>query len=205
MTLPSFQQWLIAQCHRADGIGTLAKMSVSKASDVRKLGFEKWMKDIVDDKVFAYAVEYAENEFEVCLSELRSTGHSPSYPLWAMDESRKENSAKVWAKHRAHPEVSTEAYLHQCHKDLRQYLASRTLIYFDTCHWIRLREVHLNHPAKDIRYKPILNKLRQLMKSRKIICPFSFPLFIELTSQLSDETRRATADLMDEFAEGMPL
>lgn len=63
----------------------------------------------------------------------------------------------------------------------------------------------MNDPRADARYAAILIKLRELMAVGKLICPFSFLVFVELTKQKSDATRRAMARLIDELSNGICL
>jgi len=144
-------------------------------------------------------------EFEVCLSELRATGHSRSYPSWLKDNVVEPILASAWKRHRAQPRLSSSEYLHGLHRDLNRRLHSVRLVYLDTCYWIRLREVVMNDPRADPRFVSILAKLRELKAKGKIFCPFSFLTFIELNKQTSDNTRRAMAALIDELAEGICL
>ena len=185
--------------------GVLARLAVTRRDAIEKSGFDAWMQQLNDGKVMAFAIEQARDEFERCLAELNATGHSVSCPSWQRDKTFHAGMEKAWARHRAEPLLTAEAYLHRCHKELRATLEGRTLVYLDTCRWIHLREVTMGDSRADGRYAPILTKLRELKRAGKISCPFSFPVFIELKKQTSDATRRAMAELIDELADGVCL
>ena len=203
--LPTLQSWLLGQCHREDAVGTLARLTLAQREDVEKRGFEAWLEQHVAGIVMVYAVEQARAEYAACLAELKSTGHSPSFPSWRVDRVVENASADAWARHRAEPGVSADDYVRRKRRELRGHLDKLARPYIDTCHWIRMREVVMNDPRMNARYVPVLAKLRELKSAGKILCPFSFPVYVELNRQTSDETRRAMARLIDELSDGVCL
>lgn len=153
----------------------------------------------------AYAVEQAREAYAVCLVQLKSTGHSPSFPSWRTDRIVDTASADAWVRHRAEPNVTADEYVRRKRRGLREQLDKVSRPYLDTCHWIRLREVVMSDPRMNRHYVPVLAKLRALKAAGRIVCPFSFPGYVELTKQKSDDTRRAMARLIDELSDGVCL
>lgn len=107
------------------------------------------------------------------------------------------------AYHRQHPEIPPEVHLSQKHRGLAKAMHGRTLIYLDTCHWINLRHVLLKSPKGLSAYKKILDQIDYLARGGRLLCPISFPLFLELLKQSDRETRLATARLMDCLSGGV--
>jgi hypothetical protein len=93
--------------------------------------------------------------------------------------------------------------LRQKHLALQQALEKRTLIYLDTNHWINLRHVLLNAPQSQAVYHIIFQLLNEHALNGRVLCPISFPLFIELMKQSDEETRLVTARLMHCFSGGV--
>lgn len=107
------------------------------------------------------------------------------------------------AYHRQHPDISPEAHLSQKHLGLAKAMEGRTLIYLDTCHWIHLRHVLLQSTKELLVYKKILDQIDSLARDKRLLCPISFPLFLELLKQSDQQTRLATARLMDCLSGGV--
>jgi hypothetical protein len=124
---------------------------------------------------------------------------SPSQgsPAW------EENIRKSFEKHSATPTVSPESYFNLKSLALKIGLSRKTLIYFDTCHWVNLRHVVLKTALERSGYREILNILEKLREQKRICCPISFFLFDELMKQNDPITRVATARLMDRFSDGV--
>lgn len=99
--------------------------------------------------------------------------------------------------------LSVEDYLDQKRADLAHQLAGKTLIYLDTCHWVKLRQVMLQHTKPQPAYERILKRLERLRHRERICCPLSQPLFEELMKQTDPASRAATANLMDVVSGGV--
>ena len=110
---------------------------------------------------------------------------------------------KSFEKHRRSTEVSADTYFAQKILELKNELAGRKIIYLDTNHWINLRHVVLNNPLEKLGYREILKLLGDLHDQRRICCPISFLLFIELMKQNDPVTRVHTARMMDRFSDGI--
>ncbi len=131
----------------------------------------------------------------------RGNKHQPvrflSSPLF------QELSRKSFEKHIASPEISADAYFAQKDSELQGELANKKLLYLDTNHWINLRHVVLTSPLEKPGYREILALLESLHGHRRICCPVSFLLFIEVMKQTDPATRLNTAKLMDRFSDGV--
>jgi hypothetical protein len=68
---------------------------------------------------------------------------------------------------------------------------------------VHLRNVILNSPKERPGYRDILGLLKGLIEQRLILCPVSYPLFLELMKQSDPVTRLATARLMDFYSDGV--
>lgn len=199
---PSFRDWLGAQVHREDMVGSLARLEVSNIEKVKAQGFDRWLAGIVEGQILALVVDDARREHAHCLEELAASGHSESWPLWLHHQPSGEEHSARWARHRAEPHITFERFNHGLHKALRKRVERVRRLYLDTCHWIRLRDVILGRPAPTI-YVALLARLRELKATDKILCPLSYPMYHELAKQSDDKTRRTMARLMDDLSEGI--
>jgi hypothetical protein len=110
-----------------------------------------------------------------------------------------------FAEHKNQSDVSPSIYRREKHLALQTELEGRTLIYLDTNHWVHLRDVKLNSPNERVGYREILGLLDALIEKKRILCPISYPLFLELMNmrQADGATRLATARLMDFYSNGV--
>lgn len=198
---PSFQDWLGAQVHREDLIGSLARLEVTQIDHVKAHGFDRWLAGLVEGGVLALVIEDARREHRRCLEELAATGHAESWPLWLHRQPNEEEQSARWAKHKAEAHISFEKFHHGLHKALRGRVERVGRLYLDTCHWVRLREVILGRPVAPV-YQELLARLRTLKAADRILCPLSYPMYHELAKQSDNTTRRTMAALMDELSEG---
>ena len=135
MTL-NWKQWLIAQCHREDSVGLLARFWLEESRANRVPDCEAWMDVLSCDPKWEAAVLTAKSEFAASMEYLKEGKSSPTFRRLfaspAIEKVLKESSTH----HRQHPDVSAEIYLRGKHVTLLKELEERTLIYLDTCHWI---------------------------------------------------------------------
>lgn len=110
--------------------------------------------------------------------------------------------AESTTRHQASPYVTPEHYLQEKRAELAAYLAGKTLIYLDTCHWLNLRRVMLQSPDLRPPYDRILGLLEQLRGKERICCPVSSTIFVELMKQKDPSSRAATARIMDYLSGG---
>jgi hypothetical protein len=115
----------------------------------------------------------------------------------------KQGIEQSFAKHQNQSDVSHSNYRREKHLALKKELQGRTLIYLDTNHWVHLRNVILNGQNELPGYREILGLMKGLTEQRRILCPVSYPLFLELMRQSDPVTRLATARLMDFYSDGV--
>jgi hypothetical protein len=88
--------------------------------------------------------------------------------------------------------------------ELGSKVANVRRAYLDKCFWIRLRDQAAG-TRDDQSTAALLDVLRSEVRQGGLICPISETLFLELLSQADLGTRRATAELIDEFSTGVSL
>ena len=103
--------------------------------------------------------------------------------------------------HFSHLEMDASKYIQTKRIKLGQQVLRLHRIYLDTKQWVQTRDAVIGRPRNEIQSK-ILGHLRSLRSSGKIICPVSYSVFVELMNQSDDQTRLATARLIDELAGG---
>jgi hypothetical protein len=101
--------------------------------------------------------------------------------------------------HLDNPEISSAAYIRNRRVEHGRHLLSMRRIYLDTKYWVCLREVLIGRATRS--QQAIFDKLKKLRASRKIICPISYSVFVELLRQSDLTTRLATARAVDIFGE----
>ena len=106
--------------------------------------------------------------------------------------------------HVAHPEITPEAYRDSKRKSLSREVVSKHRIYLDTKFWIVFRDATLGK-ASNKSDLDLLNLVRSLKASQKVICPLSYSSVHELWLQGDIASRHATADVMDELSDAVCL
>lgn len=107
-------------------------------------------------------------------------------------------------KHRKEAHVTTSRYVRSRSIALGDAVLQRERVYLDLNYWLRLRDVVLgrrNNPE----LISLLASLRDSVKHKERICPISESTFLELLKQQDQQTRLATAELIDELSEGVSL
>ena len=197
----SLENWFLAQCHRDDSVGELARKWVSRART--ETNARQWLADFGDYSNWRSTVEQIQNEYVVAFDCLGRGENAPTFPLrFASDDYERKLQASA-RRHKTKPEVSSDVYLRQKHFGLQKALKGRILIYLDTNHWINLRHVFIGSSHAQKEYVKVLFLLHQLREKRRVLCPISFPLFLELMRQSDIKTRKATAELMQAFSGGV--
>ena len=104
-------------------------------------------------------------------------------------------SAQTWDLH---------AELDELEPEWARSIVGKRRLYLDTNYWIKLRDAQLGRPkyAHDIE---LLAALRAAVQQGIAVAPTSDASFLELMKQTDDNTRQATAQLMDELSGGMTL
>lgn len=89
-------------------------------------------------------------------------------------------------------------------KDLDEYMARKTKIYMDLNFWINLRN-SIWKKNGDQRYFHLLEILKEKVKEKRIICPFSNVLVEEIFKQDSKDSRLKTFQIADILAHKVML
>jgi len=199
----NLDKWLLGQCGREDCVGELARRWLNEAAGGKIDDHEEWLTELGRIVDWSTAVLQAKKEFAIAADCLARGQSAPTLPKLFASEKYDQQLHEWFARHKAQPELSADAYLRIRHFALKKALAGRKLIYLDTNHWINLRHVLLSHRLAMPEYACILALLNDLATSGQVVCPISFPLFLELMKQTDVETRTVTADLMDGLSGGV--
>jgi hypothetical protein len=108
------------------------------------------------------------------------------------------------AYHRQHPEVSLKRYVRSKTLAIADRVLARKRVYLDTRFWILVRDVFLGRPQEAL-HEQIADRLRELVRTGKVICPINADTLAELLKQRDDTTRMVTAKLIDELSLGAAL
>jgi hypothetical protein len=150
----SLEKWLLAQSHRDDSVGELAGKWVSKGKT--QTNAREWLVDIGDYSNWRSTVEQIESEYAVAVDCLNRGESAPTFPKLFASEDYERKLQQSCEKHKAQPELSSDAYLRRKHFGLQKAIEGRTLIYLDTNHWINLRHVFLDSRHAQKEYTEIL-------------------------------------------------
>lgn len=107
-------------------------------------------------------------------------------------------------KHRSEPDVTVDEYVRRIRIELGKSLEDKTPVYLDKCYWIRIRDVAMGR-SNDTDIATVLSLLKEGVLKNTIFCPISETLFVELLKQEDIQTRRVTAELIDELSLGVTL
>lgn len=113
-------------------------------------------------------------------------------------------SAESTAHHRKHPEISVDSHVRTRTIALGASILKIGKVYLDKRFWVLLRDAHMGR-SKVGATSLLLSEIRSAVKQGAILCPISESVFIELLKQQDLSTRRATAELIDEFSQGVTL
>ena len=90
----------------------------------------------------------------------------------------------------------------------RRTLAGRmdalTRIYLDTNYWLFVRDAHAGRPRNGT-HRRLYEKLLQLVRSGRAVCPASDTVLYEVFHQNESDTRLMTAEVIDELSMGIAL
>ncbi len=99
-------------------------------------------------------------------------------------------------------DIDAKIYREHYRKVLFDGLSHSRLIYLDTNYWVRLRQAELG--CGSTAAESLLQILREMVRSREVICVSSFNSFLELGKQ-KEASLRVTARLLDELTEGIAI
>lgn len=103
--------------------------------------------------------------------------------------------------HLAHPELDAGQYIQAKRLQLGREIAACHRIYLDTKQWLHLRDVAMGRP-RNLTHASTLARLISLRATKSVICPISYSTFVEVMTQTDDETRFATARVIDQLSDG---
>ncbi|MGM0987775.1 MAG: hypothetical protein ACQEXI_12435 [Pseudomonadota bacterium] len=106
--------------------------------------------------------------------------------------------------HRKSPDVTLEQHVRDKRVQLGIEVENRFRIYLDLRFWILLREVELGR-NDDQELIKLLDRIKCLVDEGLGICPISETVFVELMKQSDQDTRLATARLIDRLSLGVTL
>jgi len=187
--------WIVAQTHREDAVGQLARLWFSEKDKSKNL--DVWLSERWDGVILQEAVDQANVEYVQARDAIRSGTFSPTFAKHLL---RLKKGPSRWSFHRAHPEISVDDYREFRQSQWAEKVRSKTIIYLDINHWINLRKVVLKDPTAQKDYDELLDLLKAMTAEGRIVCPLSFIHFEELMKQSDVTTRFATASLMDELS-----
>lgn len=114
-----------------------------------------------------------------------------------------ESVDSLITRHLGSPEVSLEEHRRYRVHALGRDLASRKAIYLDLRFWIGLRDAaRYNKLGLE---RDLLLGLRRRVASGALFCPITDSTFLELFKQTDQQSRVATAELIDELSLGVTL
>lgn len=103
--------------------------------------------------------------------------------------------------HLARPEIDTSEYIQKRRLHFGRRVAGFHRLYLDTKQWLQMRDVAIGRPRNRI-HSETYERLLSLRSNKKILCPISYSVFVELMNQSDEHTRLATARVIDKLAEG---
>lgn len=107
-------------------------------------------------------------------------------------------------RHKSKTHITPSQHILQVKLDLGKTVSSKTRIYLDTKYWLMFRDTKMRHSRiKD--HQALFQKLSELVKSGRVVCPVSDMLLSELLTQSDSETRMATAEVMDQLSGGIAI
>ena len=192
------EDWILAQCHREDAVGQLAREWVEATP--KKIPLSKWLSDQREIFLRNDAVAQANREFETAADDIKNGRRTTTFPRRFL---KQRNSDDRWEFHKAHTYISTPAYVEYKKYTLAHWVAQRKIVYLDTCYWVNFRKCILQQKGAEQQWAELLRRLQDLVSANVVACPISVPLIEELMRQTDDRTRMATAELMDSLSSGL--
>lgn len=101
----------------------------------------------------------------------------------------------------ADPAVDVDMYRRAMRRRVAESVLTRHRIYLDMNYWIWLRDAALGQPARPI-YADLWEHRIQLVRSGRVLCPVSYPVYREVLKQDS-ASRQRTALVIDQLCGGV--
>jgi hypothetical protein len=194
------ENWILAQCHREDAVGQLARAWVEVIPSTIPLG--KWLRDQREVFLKNDAVAQLNSEFATAADDIQNGRRTPTFPRRFL---RQPEFDDRWEFHREHAHVSTKEHVEAKKEALAHWVAQRKIVYLDTCYWVNFRKYVLRQKGAEQQSADLLKRMQELVARDVMACPISVPLIEELMRQSDDRTRIATAELMDSLSRGLCL
>jgi hypothetical protein len=110
----------------------------------------------------------------------------------------------TFEKHQRESDKSLDSYLNEKRLSLGQTIANRHKVYLDTRYWILLRDQRLGRSSN-----PEIAHLADLLvdgvRAKKLICPISNDIFLEILKRKDPETLNCSVELIDKLSEGVSI
>ena len=110
----------------------------------------------------------------------------------------------TFKKHRRESGKSMETYIKECRLNLGRAIAQRYKVYLDTKYWILLRDYKLGRKVKATIVE-LSSILEEGIASKKLICPISADIFLEIAKQSDATTLKCSIELIDGLSEGISV
>jgi hypothetical protein len=121
-----------------------------------------------------------------------------------ISDERLHSMAGLLPEHRQNPEISLSQYRLNRIAELARDVMPRTRVYLDTRYWLFLRDAELGRPRNTVHVE-LLDLLRPGVQSGRLLCPIGDSTFFELLKQSDNDTRLATARLIDTLSLGVVI
>jgi hypothetical protein len=190
------ENWILAQCHREDAVGLLARAWVS----AQGTSLIRWLCDQREVFLKNDAVSQLNREYEIASNDIINGRRTPTFPRRFLRQHDPDNRFEL---HKANPHVSTKDYVEYKKSALAHWVSQRKIVYLDTCYWVNFRKCVLQQKGADQESANLLKRMQGLVAADVVACPISVPLIEELMRQSDDNTRMATAELMDSLSSGL--
>jgi hypothetical protein len=106
--------------------------------------------------------------------------------------------------HKKYPLIDLTTYKFNRRSAIGKEVLSRRRVYLDTSFWVRFREVRMGR-SQNQPHVHLYNRLKELVRAGKLICPATHTCIIEMFKQDDEQTRRVTAQVIDELSVGCAI
>ena len=110
----------------------------------------------------------------------------------------------AFEQHRSEPHISLDQHVRRRRIALGESLVGKLPLYLDTKYWIVTRDVLLGRRTASAEIELVEHLLR-LARSRRVYCPISETVFLEIMKQEDSATRTRVVELVDELSLGVTL
>jgi hypothetical protein len=200
---PVFRNWLIAVAPRFPRLASLAAIvgaDVDWPTGHDKPILRRHLRACGHGELTAALAEALDAFSILCAPTMPNAGLPWEWHTALLVEQSKASSER----HQRNRRVPTHEYRFRLGQRLASEMATKTRIYVDTCHWVKMRDFERGRDVPAA-YAEILAHLRRLVATGRYICPLSAPLFMELQTQSDPSTKAHTARLMEELSQNVGI